>query len=58
MSRCKWMTDERDPFDGICVNDKCPMCADYCPVVNCPELCMYAETEERKEVPRWDGPQV
>lgn len=45
MSRCKWMTDEEGGcFDGICVNDKCPMIADYCPVANCPEFCMYSET--------------
>ena len=44
MSRCKWMADEREPFDGICLNDKCPMIADYCPVANCPEFCMYSET--------------
>lgn len=39
MSKCKYCLDE------ICVNDKCPMCADFCPVVDYPEVCRYEERE-------------
>lgn len=35
MNECKYCLDE------ICVNDKCPMCADYCPVVDFPGVCRY-----------------
>lgn len=38
---CKYCHDE------FCVNDKCPMRADYCPVPNMPGVCKY---EERVEV--------
>lgn len=34
---CKWMQDE------ICVNADCPMCADYCPVVDVPGVCRFEE---------------
>lgn len=34
--------------DEICVNDQCPMCADYCPVPDIPEVCKYEE-RGRKE---------
>lgn len=34
---CKWCYDE------FCTNDKCPMCADYCPVANDPGVCRYEE---------------
>lgn len=27
--------------DEFCVNDKCPMCADYCPVYDTPNVCKY-----------------
>lgn len=37
---CKWCMDE------ICVNADCPLCADYCPVPNDPEVCRY---EDRKQ---------
>lgn len=46
MSRCKWMTNEREPFDGLCLNDKCPMIADYCPLPEHAEFCMYSETPD------------
>lgn len=36
---CKYMLDE------ICVNDKCPMCCDYCPVPDTEDVCKW---EERK----------
>lgn len=34
---CKWLKDE------FCVNDKCPMCADYCPTAQYPGVCKYEE---------------
>lgn len=34
---CRWCKDE------FCVNDKCPMCADYCPTVQYPGVCKYEE---------------
>lgn len=37
MPDCKWMQDE------VCVNADCPMCADYCPVVDNPGVCRYEE---------------
>jgi len=37
---CKWC------FDEFCVNDACPMCADYCPVVDNPGVCRYEERED------------
>ena len=43
---CKWMDDE------MCVNDKSPVCADYCPVADHQELCKYAE-EKKKEMFRF-----
>ena len=46
MSKCKFYTDEGDAFDGICVNGGCPACADYCPVPEDPDYCLYSETEE------------
>lgn len=37
MSDCKWMKDE------VCVNADCPMCCDYCPVVDVPGVCRFEE---------------
>lgn len=34
---CKWLKDE------FCVNDQCPMCADYCPTAQFPGVCKYEE---------------
>ena len=34
---CKYCLDE------FCVNDQCPMCADYCPVAAYPDVCRYEE---------------
>lgn len=34
---CKWEQDE------ICVNDQCPMLADFCPVPDTPGVCRYEE---------------
>ena len=55
MSRCKWMTDDRKPFDGICVNDKCPMIADYCPLPEHAEFCMYSEADGPSGTPAPTG---
>lgn len=40
---CKWMTENE-----ICVNADCPMCADFCPVVNYPGACRYEDRAEEK----------
>ena len=32
--------------DEFCVNDQCPMCADYCPVAQNPGVCKYEELVE------------
>ena len=37
MPDCKYCQDE------ICVNADCPMCADYCPVVDVPGVCRFEE---------------
>lgn len=38
---CKYNQDE------FCINDQCPMCADYCPVPDIEGVCKY---EERVDV--------
>ena len=40
---CKYCQDE------VCVNADCPMCADFCPVVDYPGVCRFEEREERNE---------
>ena len=40
MTDCKWMLDE------ICVNDKCPMVADYCPVADVGGVCRFEDRED------------
>ena len=40
MPDCKYCQDE------ICVNAECPMCCDYCPVVDVPGVCRFEEREE------------
>lgn len=37
---CKWYNEE------MCTNDKSPCVADYCPVVEYPELCKHREVDE------------
>lgn len=37
---CKYCIDE------ICINEDCPMRADYCPVPNDPEVCRYEDRPE------------
>ena len=39
---CKYCQDE------ICVNAECPMCCDFCPVVDVPGVCRFEEREEAK----------
>ena len=43
MPDCKYCQDE------ICVNADCPMCCDFCPVVDYPGVCRFEEREERNE---------
>lgn len=40
MSKCKWEQDE------VCVNAECPVCADFCPVMNYPGVCRFEERVE------------
>ena len=40
--KCKWEQDE------FCVNADCPCCADWCPVMDYPEICKFAEMEGQK----------
>ena len=40
---CKWMQEE------IFVNADCPMCCDFCPVVDVPGVCRFEEREGRNE---------
>lgn len=40
MADCKWMHDE------ICVNDKCPMVTDYCPVADVEGVCRFEKRED------------
>lgn len=37
MSDCKYCQDE------ICVNADCPMCCDFCPVVDVPGVCRFED---------------
>ena len=34
---CKWCKDE------VCVNADCPLCADFCPVVDAPDVCRFED---------------
>lgn len=36
---CKYCKDE------ICVNNACPLCGDYCPVIDVPRVCRYEARE-------------
>lgn len=42
MAVCKWC------FDEFCVNDACPLRADFCPVPDIPGVCRYEEREGEK----------
>ena len=39
-AECKWMQDE------ICVNADCPLCCDYCPVVDVAGVCRFEDRED------------
>lgn len=43
MAECRWMQDE------ICVNADCPMCCDYCPVVEYEGVCRYEDRRADNE---------
>jgi hypothetical protein len=43
---CKWLSDD---FSEVCVNGDCPVCADFCPCVNWPQICRHAEPVEDDE---------
>lgn len=45
---CKWYNEE------FCTNDKSPCVADYCPVVEYPELCKFREVAEDINAPNKD----
>ena len=36
-----------DEFTAVCVSADCPVCGDFCPCINYPEICKYAELEGR-----------
>ena len=42
MAERKWCRDE------FCVNDKCPLVADYCPVPDTPNVCKWEERTPRE----------
>jgi hypothetical protein len=44
MAECKWLQDE------ICCNDKCPVCCDFCPVVNYPGVCKFEERGDSNDL--------
>ena len=43
MPDCKYCQDE------VCVNSECPMCADFCPVIDVPYVCRFEEREVTNE---------
>lgn len=43
MVECKYC------FDEICVNADSPMCADYCPVSDTPDVCKWEDRTPQKE---------
>ncbi len=42
-AECKWC------YDDICCNDRCPVCADYCPVPETPGVCRFEERDGRNQ---------
>lgn len=42
MAECKYCVHE------MCVNDDCPLSADYCPVPDVPDVCKFEERSEKK----------
>ena len=47
MTDCKYCQG-----DEVCVNADCPMCCDFCPVVDAPGVCRFEEREEQHELRR------
>ena len=43
MTKCKWEQDE------VCVNADCPLCADYCPVIDTPGVCKHEDRGQEKQ---------
>ena len=41
--KCRFLSDD---FNEICVNAESPVCADFCPCVNYPEICKYNATDD------------
>lgn len=49
MTKCKWEQDE------VCVNASCPLCADFCPVIDTPGVCRFEDRgQEQKDPICWD----
>lgn len=50
MTKCKWEQDE------VCVNADCPLCADFCPVIDTPGVCRFEDRgqAEQKDPICWD----
>lgn len=40
------MADCKYYYEEFCVNDKCPMCADYCPVADIPDICKWEDRSD------------
>lgn len=40
--KCKYLSDD---FSEVCVNAECPVCADFCPVIDTPGVCRFEERE-------------
>ena len=40
--KCKWERDE------VCVNADCPLCADFCPVVNIQGVCRHEDRDAKE----------
>ena len=49
MPDCKYCQDE------VCVNADCPLCADYCPVVDVPGVCRFEERRGRTMLLKYIG---
>ena len=43
------MNDCKYYYDEFCVNDKCPMFADYCPVPDTADVCKHEDRSESDE---------
>jgi hypothetical protein len=43
MTECKYC------FDDMCVNDECPLCTDFCPVPDVPDMCKWEDRGEENE---------